>query len=72
MWMELAMDEEETQKNGMVLIADMGGLTMRLFKFLTPNVTIKCALKEEVRVNYTYNSLNMDRVFNSLTHAPAH
>ncbi|XP_033610246.1 clavesin-2-like [Cryptotermes secundus] len=49
MWMELAMDEEETQKSGMVLIVDMGGLPMRIFKFLTPKATIKCSLKEEMR-----------------------
>lgn len=49
MWMEPALDEEETQKKGMVLIADMGGLPMRILKFLTPKFTIKCALKEEMR-----------------------
>jgi hypothetical protein len=49
MWMELALDEEETQKNGMVFLADMGGLPMRVVKFLTPKVTIKCSIKEEVR-----------------------
>jgi hypothetical protein len=69
MWMELALDEEETQKNGMILIADMGGLPKRLLKFLTPKDTIKCALKEEVRVDNTCNSLNRDRVFHSFTHS---
>jgi hypothetical protein len=49
--MELALDEEETQKNGMVFLADMGGFPMRIFKFLTPKVTIKCSIKEEVRVS---------------------
>jgi hypothetical protein len=50
-WMELAMDEEETQKNGIAIILDLGGLPMRLFKFLTPKATIISALKEEVTVN---------------------
>ncbi|PNF20048.1 hypothetical protein B7P43_G05276 [Cryptotermes secundus] len=49
LWMELAMDEEETQKNGIAIILDLGGLPMRLFKFLTPKVTIISALKEEMR-----------------------
>lgn len=48
-WMEMAMDEEETQKNGTVIILDLGGLPMRLFKFLTPKATIISALKEEVK-----------------------
>jgi hypothetical protein len=47
--MEMAMDEEETQKNGTVIILDLGGLPMRLFKFLTPKATIISALKEEVK-----------------------
>lgn len=49
LWIELAMDEEETQKNGMVLIIDLGGFPMRLFKFLSPKATIISALKEEMR-----------------------
>jgi hypothetical protein len=52
LWMELALEEEETQKKGMVFVADMGGLPMRIIKFLTPIVTIKCAIKEEVRVQF--------------------
>jgi hypothetical protein len=48
LWLEMAMDEEETQKNGMVLIIDLGGLPLRLFKFLCPKATIISALKEEV------------------------
>ena len=48
LWIELAMDEEETQKNGMVLIIDLGGLPLHLLKFLSPKATIISALKEEV------------------------
>jgi hypothetical protein len=48
LWIELAMDEEETQKNGMALIIDLGGLPLHLFKFLSPKATIISALKEEV------------------------
>jgi hypothetical protein len=70
MWMELALDEEETQKNGMAFIGDMGGLPMRIFKFLTPKATIKCALKEEVRGDC--HNLNRDRVFNLFSHPPNH
>jgi hypothetical protein len=50
-WMEMAMDEEETQKSGIVIILDLGGLPMRLFKFLSPKATIISALKEEVTVD---------------------
>jgi hypothetical protein len=49
--MELAMDEEETQQNGMAFLLDMDGLPMRLFKFMTPKHAIICALKEEVIVD---------------------
>jgi hypothetical protein len=49
--MEMAMDEEETQRNGTVIILDLGGPLMRLFKFLTPTATTISALKEEVTVN---------------------
>jgi hypothetical protein len=49
-WMELVMEEEESQKNGIVLILDMGGLPMRLIKFLSPKATIISALKEEVTI----------------------
>lgn len=51
LWMELAMDEEETQQNGMAFLLDMDGLPMRLFKFMTPKHAIICALKEEVIVD---------------------
>ena len=74
LWIELAMDEEETQKNGLVLIIDLGGFPARLFKFLTPKATIISALKEEVTldcklpncdcISYTlatYRSLNYSR-----------
>jgi len=51
LWIELAMDEEETQKNGMVLIIDLGGFPLHLFKFLSPKATIISALKEEVTLD---------------------
>jgi hypothetical protein len=51
LWIELAMDEEETQKNGMVLIIDLGGFPLRLLKFLSPKATIISALKEEVTLD---------------------
>ena len=64
LWIELAMDEEETQKNGMVLIVDLGGFPVRLFKFLSPKATIISALKEEVtlycelpRCDWAFHSL---------------
>jgi hypothetical protein len=47
-FMEMALDEEDTQRNGIVIILDLGGLPLRLFKFLSPKATIISALKEEV------------------------
>lgn len=37
MWMEVAMEEEETQKNGLAAIVDMEGYSLKLFRWLTPN-----------------------------------
>jgi hypothetical protein len=50
-FMEMAMDEEETQRNGTVVILDLGGRLVRLLKFLSPAATTISALKEEVTVN---------------------
>jgi len=65
LWIELAMDEEETQKNGMVLIIDLGGFPLRLFKFLSPKATIISALKEEVILDCKLS--NCDCVSHSLS-----
>lgn len=52
LWMELVMDEEQSQKNGIALILDVGGLPMRLLKFLSPKAVIISAQKEEVIDDY--------------------
>jgi hypothetical protein len=70
LWIELAMDEEETQKNGMVLIIDLGGFPMRLFKFLSPKATIISALKEEVKLHCKLP--NFDWISHSFTHSLIH
>jgi hypothetical protein len=49
LWTELTMDEEETQKNGTVIVVDMDGLPMRLLRFIKPKDAVICALKEEVQ-----------------------
>jgi hypothetical protein len=67
LWIELAMDEDETQKNGMILIIDLGGFPVRLFKFLSPKATIISALKEEVTLDCKLPK--SDWVFHSLTHS---
>jgi hypothetical protein len=36
MWLEVAMEEEETQKNGLAVIVDMEGYSVKLFRWLTP------------------------------------
>ena len=35
--MELAMEEDETQKNGLAVIIDMEGYSLKLFRWLTPH-----------------------------------
>jgi hypothetical protein len=34
--MEVAMEEEESQKNGLAVIIDMEGYSLKLFRWLTP------------------------------------
>jgi hypothetical protein len=51
LWMELMMDEEETQENGTAMVVDMDGLPMRLLKFIKPKDAVIYALKEEVIVD---------------------
>jgi hypothetical protein len=36
LWLEVAMEEEETQKNGLAVIVDMEGYSLKLFRWLTP------------------------------------
>ena len=49
LWLELAMDEEETQKSGMIFIIDLGGIPMRLMRWMLNKHVIKSSMKEEVR-----------------------
>jgi hypothetical protein len=35
--MEVALEEEETQKAGLAVIVDMEGYRLQLFRWLTPN-----------------------------------
>ncbi|KAJ9591888.1 hypothetical protein L9F63_001563 [Diploptera punctata] len=48
-WSELLLDEEESQKNGIHYIIDMGGLPYHLLKFITPKAATVYALREEMR-----------------------
>jgi hypothetical protein len=36
LWLEVTMEEEETQKNGLAVIVDMEGYSLKLFRWLTP------------------------------------
>lgn len=36
LWIELALDEEETQKNGIAFIIDMEGISWQFMRYLTP------------------------------------
>jgi len=51
LWIELMMDEEETQKNGTAMVVDMDGLPMRLLRFINPKEAVIYGLKEEVIVD---------------------
>jgi hypothetical protein len=37
LWLEVAMEEDETQKNGLAIIIDMEGYSLKLFRWLTPH-----------------------------------
>ncbi|XP_069698195.1 retinaldehyde-binding protein 1-like [Periplaneta americana] len=67
-WMELAMEEEESQKNGVVIFVDMAGFPMRLFRFFTPRLTVICALKEEMRpwIDFEVHIVNTSRLLDTL------
>jgi hypothetical protein len=41
--MEVAMEEEETQKNGLAVIVDMEGYSLKLFRWLTPHNLSVCS-----------------------------
>jgi hypothetical protein len=45
MWMEMMMEDEEAQKNGLVVIIDMQGYSWKLFRWLTPNNIRICSRK---------------------------
>ncbi|XP_069698196.1 alpha-tocopherol transfer protein-like [Periplaneta americana] len=37
LWLESVIDEEETQKNGLVIILDLAGYSWKMFSWITPN-----------------------------------
>jgi hypothetical protein len=41
--MEVAMEEEETQKNGLAVVIDMEGYSLKLFRWLTPHNLSVCS-----------------------------
>lgn len=45
LWMEVAMEEDETQKNGLAVIIDMEGYSLKLFRWLTPQNISVCSRK---------------------------
>ena len=48
-WSELILDEDQSQKNGIHCVIDMGGLPYHLLKFITPKSAIVYAMREEVK-----------------------
>jgi hypothetical protein len=41
--MEVAMEEDETQRNGLAVIIDMEGYSLKLFRWLTPQNLSVCS-----------------------------
>jgi len=65
-------DEEETQKNGTVMLVDMDGLPMQLLKFIAPKDAIICARLEEVIVDRNYPKCECARRSRSVSHSLTH
>jgi hypothetical protein len=56
LWLEMAMEEEETQKNGLAIIVDMEGYSWKLFRWLTPQ-NINVGLRKFY--NLTFQSIDI-------------
>lgn len=68
LWLELAMDEEETQKNGLVYIFDMKGLTLKYLRYFTPtNCKVASTKAENLPVRkLEYHVVNSGFLLNSM------
>ncbi|KAG8290973.1 hypothetical protein J6590_072081 [Homalodisca vitripennis] len=47
LWLSLALDEEETQKNGLVMIFDMEGMPWKFLRYFTPHIVRVTTTKAE-------------------------
>ncbi|CAH1396926.1 unnamed protein product [Nezara viridula] len=68
LWLELAMDEPETQENGLVYIIDMKNLSWRYLKYFTPHNCKVASMKAEgIPVHHMeYHIVNSGILLNSL------
>ncbi|XP_021922045.1 alpha-tocopherol transfer protein-like isoform X1 [Zootermopsis nevadensis] len=72
MWLEVAMEEEETQKNGLAIIIDMEGYSWKLFRWLTPQNIRICSRKfynltfREIDIHVVNTSSLLDTVVSIL------
>ncbi|KAF6215477.1 hypothetical protein GE061_010231 [Apolygus lucorum] len=68
LWLELAMDEEETQKNGLVYIFDMKGLSLKYLRYFTPfNCKVASTKAENIPIRkMEYHVVNSGFLLNSM------
>lgn len=68
LWLELAMDEPETQEKGLVYIFDMSNLSWKYLKYFTPhNCKVASTKAEGIPVrNMEYHVVNSGILLNSL------
>jgi len=63
LWMEVALNEDETQKNGLAVIIDMEGYSLKLFRWLTPH---NISVSSRKLYNLSFPSIDFHVVNNSL------
>lgn len=63
LWMEVAVEEDETQKNGLAVIMDMAGYSLKLFRWLTPHNLSVCSRRF---YNLTLRSIDIHVVNTSI------
>lgn len=68
LWLELAMDEEETQKNGLAFIIDMAGISWKFMRYFTPTiVTVSTRKAENIPLrSIQYHLINTGVLLNTM------
>lgn len=68
LWLELVMDEEETQKNGIAFIIDMAGISWKFMRYFTPTiVTVSTRKAENIPLrSIKYHLINTGVLLNTM------